>query len=132
VSQQRNAGRKVGRVRLGFQAQAVTLTGPLFRQQIARRPSRRMRHESPGHRQTLFHSPGIGSDFFSMIVPPVSISFSALFGKTNIAFPAPFDNKITGNHEGSMKSVVFYIFFTFSSFIPCIIAIPDIVDWLIR
>ena len=123
MSQQRNAGRKVGRVRLGFQAQAVTLTGALFRQQIAKTafeagaaplndpdpvtqtvhivqqmgaqqhpggPSGREfeqqvvdfapalgiesiggllqykqsgeRHESPGHRQTLFHSPGIGSD----------------------------------------------------------------------
>ena len=49
--------------------------------------------------------------FLFMIVSPVSMSFSALFGKADIAFPAPFDTKITGNHEGSMKSVVFYIFF---------------------
>jgi len=123
VSQQRKANRKVGRVRFGFQAQAVTLTGPLFCRQIAKTafepgatpitdpgpvtqavhivqqmgarqdsgvPIGRefeqqavdfapalgidpigwliqyqqsgMRHESPGHRQTLFHSPGIGSD----------------------------------------------------------------------
>ena len=123
VSQQVYPNRKVGRVQLGFQAQAVTLTGPLFRQQIAKtafeagaapvnnpdpvgqtvhivqqmgaqqhsggpigrefeqqvvdfaptlgiEPIRGLvqyqqsgvRHESPGHRQTLFHSPGIGSD----------------------------------------------------------------------
>jgi len=36
MSQQGKANRQVGRVRLGFQAQAVTLTGPLFRQQIAK------------------------------------------------------------------------------------------------
>jgi hypothetical protein len=36
-----------------------------------------------------------------------TVGFSALFGKTVIAFPAPFDTKITVNHEGSMKLVVF-------------------------
>ena len=61
--------------------------------------------------------------FLFMIVSPVLIGFSTLFGKTMIAFPAPVDIKITVNHEGSMKSVVFYIFFTFSSFIRCIMAI---------
>jgi len=41
--------------------------------------------------------------FLFMIVSPVSIRFSALFAKTVIAFPAPFDINITLNHEGSMK-----------------------------
>jgi hypothetical protein len=59
----------------------------------------------PVHSQD-FSGTGI-HHFLFMIVSPVSLSFRALFAKTVIALPTPFDTKITVNHEESMKSVVF-------------------------
>jgi len=48
-----------------------------------------------------------------MDTPPVAFmsqqrKANRMVGRVRLAFPAPCDNKITGNHEGSMKLVVFY------------------------
>jgi hypothetical protein len=51
-----------------------------------------------------------------MIVPPLSNSFNALFGKTTLAFSLLFDCNITVDYEGSMKVAVFLGFVPRSSF----------------